>query len=299
MHPRLGGSECPRNSTGPFRREAPRRSTPWWPGCAKTGRSPISPPACPSSCMRWGSASRLSSCWRWAWRGKTSSAPLGVSIAVPSTASNASLPARECWGWWRRSAGRTAPIASPPRSGSESSRGGARASRSARRRVPWASAKERFATPGGAESCPPPRSSPPARWRGRRRGVSVTPRTPGGVAVKRHEDRALARRGLLNEVPPRFVAAEGVRYGGAWLALPALLALGILEAGEQTYGVLKQAFYGLRATLLTLAFMALLRIRTPEQLQGHPPGEWGMLWGLDRAPEVKTLRRQLWELAAR
>jgi len=68
------------------------------------------------------------------------------------------------------------------------------------------------------------------------------------------------------------------------LALPALLTLGVLEAGEQTYGTLKKVFYGLRATLLVLAFMALLRIRTPEQLQGHPPGELGVLLGLDRAP---------------
>jgi transposase len=120
----------------------------------------------------------------------------------------------------------------------------------------------------------------------------------GGVAVKRHEERALARMGQLTEAAPRFVAAEAVRYGGALLALPALLMLGILEAGEQTYGALKNAFYGLRATLLILAFMALLRIRTPEQLQAHPPGELGMLLGLDRAPEVKTLRRKLWELAA-
>ena len=121
----------------------------------------------------------------------------------------------------------------------------------------------------------------------------------GGVAVKRHEERALARMGQLVEAAPRFVAAEAVRYGGAWLALPALVALGVLEAGEQTYGALKKAFYGLRSTLLILAFMALLRLRTPEQLQGHPPGELGMLLGLDRAPEVKTLRRKLWELAAR
>ena len=122
---------------------------------------------------------------------------------------------------------------------------------------------------------------------------------PGGIAVQRHGDRALARLGLLTEAAPQFVAAEAVRYGGALLALPALLTLGVLEAGEQTYGTLKKAFYGLRATLLVLAFMALLRIRTPEQLQGHPPGELGVLLGLDRAPEVKTLRRKLWELAAR
>jgi hypothetical protein len=121
----------------------------------------------------------------------------------------------------------------------------------------------------------------------------------GGVAVQRHAERALARMGQLTEAAPRFVAAEAVRYGGALLALPALLALGVLEAGEQTYGTLKNAFYGLRVTLLIVAFMALLRIRTPEQLQGHPPGELGVLLGLDRAPEVKTLRRKLWELAAR
>jgi Homeodomain-like domain len=124
-------------------------------------------------------------------------------------------------------------------------------------------------------------------------------RAPGGVAIKRHAERALARVGQLAEAAPEFVEAEGVRYGGALLGLPALLALGVLDAGEQTYGALKKAFYGLRATLLILAFMALLRIRTPEQLQGHPPGELGVLLGLDRAPEVKTLRRKLWELSAR
>jgi transposase len=124
-------------------------------------------------------------------------------------------------------------------------------------------------------------------------------RAPGGVAIQRHAERALARVGHLTEAAPRFVAAEAVRYGGALLALPALLTLGVLEAGEQTYGTLKNAFYGLRATLLLVAFMALLRMRTPEQLQGHPPGELGVLLGLDRAPEVKTLRRKLWELAAR
>lgn len=121
----------------------------------------------------------------------------------------------------------------------------------------------------------------------------------GGVAITRHAERALARLGQLTEAAPRFVAAEAVRYGGALLALPALLALGLLDAGEQAYGALKKGFYGLRATLLVLAFMALLRIRTPEQLQAHPPGELGVLLGLDRAPEVKTLRRKLWEVASR
>ena len=121
----------------------------------------------------------------------------------------------------------------------------------------------------------------------------------GGVAVQRHTERALARLGQLTEAAPRFVAAEAVRAGGVLLALPAVLTLGLLDAGHQVYGALKNGFYGLQATLLCLTFMALLRVRTPEQLQGHPPGELGILLGLDRAPEVKTLRRKLAELAVR
>jgi transposase/plasmid stability protein len=121
----------------------------------------------------------------------------------------------------------------------------------------------------------------------------------GGVAVQRHTERALARLGHLTEAAPRFVAADAVRAGGVLLALPAVLSLGLLEAGQQVYGRLKKGFYGLQATLLCLTVMALLRIRTPEQLQGQPPGELGIVLGLDRAPEVKTLRRKLAELAAR
>jgi len=138
----------------------------------------------------------------------------------------------------------------------------------------------------------PERSGPSER--SRRAAASA-----GGVAVERHTERALARTGQLPEAAPVFVAAEGVRYGGALLALPAILALGLLDAGEAVYGSLKNGFYGLRATLLLLTFMALLRVRSPEQLQGHPPGELGVLLGLDRVPEVKTLRRKLWELTAR
>ena len=142
-------------------------------------------------------------------------------------------------------------------------------------------------------------AAPPRTALGPRARSERDARAQGGIGVHRHAERALARVGHLAEAVPTFVAAEAVRYGGALLALPALLTLGLLDAGEQAYGALRNGFYGLRATLLLLAFMALLRIRTPEQLQGHPPGELGVLLGLDRAPEVKTLRRKLWEMAAR
>ena len=65
------------------------------------------------------------------------------------------------------------------------------------------------------------------------------------------------------------------------------------------FGRLRNGFYGLRGVLLTLVFMGLLRRRNPEQLKGCAPGEFGLLLGLDRAPEVKTLRRKLDEMGLR
>src|SRR5258707_5010543 len=44
--------------------------------------------------------------------------------------------------------------------------------------------------------------------------------------------------------------------------------------------------------------MALLRIKGPEHLKERDPAAFGRLLGLDRAPEVKTLRRRLTRLAA-
>ena len=120
-----------------------------------------------------------------------------------------------------------------------------------------------------------------------------------GVAVKRTEDRVLARMGKLPEAAPRFEAAEAVTGAGVLLALPALLDQGLVDVGEGVYGRLSNGFFGLRSVLLTFAFMALLRIKTPEQLTEHPPGELGLLLGLDRVPEVKTLRRKLREMGAR
>jgi len=43
--------------------------------------------------------------------------------------------------------------------------------------------------------------------------------------------------------------------------------------------------------------MALCRIKTTEKLRGHAPGEFGKLLGLDRAPEVRCLRRKMDELS--
>ena len=67
---------------------------------------------------------------------------------------------------------------------------------------------------------------------------------------------------------------------------------------KKIYGNLGPAFYGLRTSLLTLLLMALWRIKRPEGLKEYSPQDLGRVLGLDRAPEVKTLRRKLARLAA-
>ena len=102
-------------------------------------------------------------------------------------------------------------------------------------------------------------------------------RSDSGIGVKRHGERTLARIGLLEEAGPRFEVSESVPNAGVLLALPFLLSQGLLEVGKKVYGGLKKGFFGLRSILLTLAFMALLRIKTPEQLTDHSPGELGCI----------------------
>jgi len=114
----------------------------------------------------------------------------------------------------------------------------------------------------------------------------------------RRLDRLLAYLGLLEDAAPLFRSGLRVPRAGVLLALPALIESGVLESAQKVYGSLGPAFYGLRTTMLTLLLMALLRIKRPEALKEHSPDDLGRLLGLDRAPEVKTLRRKLSRLAA-
>ena len=116
--------------------------------------------------------------------------------------------------------------------------------------------------------------------------------------TNRHTDRLLARLGLLEDAPPLFGSAKSVSRAGVLLALPVLISSGIFECAQKVYGSLGPAFYGLRTSLLTLLLMALWRIKRPEGLKEHSPRDLGRVLGLDRAPEVKTLRRKLARLAA-
>jgi DNA-binding CsgD family transcriptional regulator len=116
--------------------------------------------------------------------------------------------------------------------------------------------------------------------------------------LDRSLDRLLAAFGYLDDAAPLFGNADAVPGAGVLFAVPVLVASGIFRIAHKLYGEIGPAFYGLRTTLLTLLLMALWRIKRPEALKEHDPQALGRVLGLDRAPEVKTMRRKLTRLAA-
>ena len=117
--------------------------------------------------------------------------------------------------------------------------------------------------------------------------------------VPRDAERALARFGLLGEgAAPAFTPGARYPLAGLLLALPPLAQSGLLDCARQVYGRLRNGFYGLEVMLVVLVFMALLREARAEGATRIPPAALGRVLGLDRAPEVKTIRRKLAELAA-
>jgi transposase len=128
--------------------------------------------------------------------------------------------------------------------------------------------------------------------------TAVVPVTLDTDPSDRCNDRLMAYLGLLDDAAPLFGSRTEVARAGVLLALPPLIHSGVFECAQTIYGSLGPAFYGLRTSLLTLLLMALWRIKRPEGLKEHCPQALGRVLGLDRAPEVKTLRRKLARLAA-
>jgi hypothetical protein len=110
-----------------------------------------------------------------------------------------------------------------------------------------------------------------------------------GVGTTRSLERVAAAFGLLEKAEASFECADDIPNGGVLCALPALLALGLLRHAQGHF-TLPKGFYPMESIFLLLAYLALGRIPSMEQLRYHAPGEWGKLLGLDRIPEVKTLR---------
>jgi len=117
-----------------------------------------------------------------------------------------------------------------------------------------------------------------------------------GTACTRADERMAAAFGLMGSAVTRFEPCQDVNMGGLLAGLPALCANGLLS-GLDKHLSLPKGFYSAMHILIVLGSMALARIRRPEGLRHLPPGELGKVVGLDRVPEVGTLRDKIAVLA--
>jgi len=113
-----------------------------------------------------------------------------------------------------------------------------------------------------------------------------------GTACTRPDERVLSALGLLQSAPTCFEPCRDVTFGGVLCSLPALACNGLFNHIAECFKDLK-GYYTTIQILILLAYMALCRIKTVEQLRYQPPGELGKLLGLDRIPEVRCLRNKL------
>ena len=110
-------------------------------------------------------------------------------------------------------------------------------------------------------------------------------------------ERVLARFGLIASAPPVFTPCARAPLAGLLLALPALAATGLLDSRTSVYGELPSGFYSMDTMLCEGVFRALLGETRAEAAARVDPVALGRVLGLDRAPEVKTIRRKIGLLA--
>jgi len=110
-------------------------------------------------------------------------------------------------------------------------------------------------------------------------------------------DRTLAPAGQLEDAAPLFGTHQSVARAGLLLVIPILVVQHVFVDAMGIFDQIGPAFYGLRTTVTSLFLLFLSRIRRPESLKEHPPWPLGYVLGLDRFPEMKTLRRKIRRLA--
>ena len=138
--------------------------------------------------------------------------------------------------------------------------------------------------------------APPSSSKSQRSRADAQTSLEMGVACTRADERVACAMGLATSAVTRFEAGCDVPMAGLLAGLPALYANGLLS-GLGKHFALPKGFYSALHILLVLGFMALGRIRRPEGLRHIPPGEFGKVVGLDRVPEVRTLRQKIAVLA--
>ena len=110
-------------------------------------------------------------------------------------------------------------------------------------------------------------------------------------------DRLLARMGVLSDAAPMFGNRQDMPRAGLLLAIPILESHHVFEDVKASFKPIGPAFYGLRNTALAVIQLFTARIGRPERLKEHSPHDLGATIGLDRFPEMKTLRRKIRQLA--
>lgn len=126
--------------------------------------------------------------------------------------------------------------------------------------------------------------------------VTYTDKTEDILSKDRSEDRIFAAKGLIQDARPLFSNCDHAEWAGAFMAIVLLSQDACLKTGMKIYHSFPSAFYGLRTMIVTWVLMALLRIKCTEDIRKTDVKRLGRIIGLDRAPEVKTIRRKLHEL---
>lgn len=113
---------------------------------------------------------------------------------------------------------------------------------------------------------------------------------PLGKACSNVVDRILSCK-TGTPCPVDFTNQLDLNHAGVLLSLPALLSNGLLKYEQDFHP--DQGYYSVSSIFVCLSFLALLRVKTLAQSSHIPAGELGKAIGLDRIPEVKTLRERI------
>ena len=93
--------------------------------------------------------------------------------------------------------------------------------------------------------------------------------------------------------PIAFTNQTDLQHAGVLISLPALMVQGLLRYEEEFS--LEKVYYPTSSVFISLAILSLLRVKTLSGAASIPSGELGKTIGLDRIPEVKTLRTRISE----
>ncbi len=91
--------------------------------------------------------------------------------------------------------------------------------------------------------------------------------------------------------PITFSNQTDLQHAGVLISLPALITQGLLRYKDEF--TIEDVYYPTSSVFISLAILSLLRVKTLAGAGSLPAGELGKTIGLDRIPEVKTLRTRI------